>query len=190
MFRTGTGPTFESRQVEGCKGGHEEDFRTLFEAYKDRVFSLAFHFTGDAPLARDITQEVFLKVLSRIGEFRGQSQLTTWLYRIAVNVCVDEFRRRKRFVPLAQATNRHVTSPGSTQEEALVQRQTRQAVQAAVVRLRPKLRLTVILRYVEGLSYEEIAAAQGCSPSAVAARLNRSHRILARQLATLRRNTD
>jgi RNA polymerase sigma factor (sigma-70 family) len=106
------------------------------------------------------------------------------------SMCVDEFRRRKRFVPLAQATNRHVTSPGSTQEEALVQRQTRQAVQAAVVRLRPKLRLTVILRYVEGLSYEEIAAAQGCSPSAVAARLNRSHRILARQLATLRRNTD
>jgi RNA polymerase sigma-70 factor, ECF subfamily len=190
MFRTGTRPTFESPQVEAWTGGHEEDFRTLFEGYKDRVFSLAFHFTGDAPLARDITQEVFLKVLSQIGEFRGQSQLTTWLYRIAVNACMDEFRRRRRFVPLAHAANRHFTSLGSSQEEELVQRQVRQAVQAAVVRLRPKLRFTVVLRYVEGLSYEEIAAALGCSSSAVAARLNRSHRILARQLATLRRNPD
>jgi RNA polymerase sigma-70 factor (ECF subfamily) len=190
MFRAETGPTFESRQVEGCKGGREEDFRTLFEAYKDRVFSLAFHFTGDTPLALDITQEVFLKVLSGIGEFRGQSQFTTWLYRIAVNVCMDEFRRRRRFVPLAQASNRYFTSLGRPQEEALVRRQVRQAVQAAVVRLKPKLRFAVILRYVDGLSYEEIAAALGCSPSAVAARLNRSHRILARQLATLRRNTD
>src|SRR5258707_15737191 len=89
--------------IAACKDGDREAFRLLFEAYKDRVFSIAvYSFGGDKTAAGDVTQQVFLKLMTSITQFRGDAEFTTWLYRFVVNACIDEQRRGRRFVALGE----------------------------------------------------------------------------------------
>src|SRR5215472_3429540 len=172
--------------VEASRRGDQEALRLLFEAHKDRVYSLALRFTGDVTAAWDLTQEVFIKVFSKVGEFRNQARFETWVYRIVLNACIDEQRKNKRFVSFERHGKRNQMSEDQPQEKSYMRHQVIEAVQAAVARLTPKVKAPILLRYVEGLSYEEIAAVLGCRAGTVAARLNRGHKILARELASLR----
>jgi RNA polymerase sigma-70 factor (ECF subfamily) len=176
----------DAQTIEACKRGDRAAFQLLFETYKDRVYSVAFHFCGDEAMADDATQQVFLKLFSAIDQFRQDAQFTTWLYRIVVNTCVDEQRKRKRFVPFSPEVEVKNLVARSSQEESYSRRQVAASVKAAIANLSPKLRLPILLKYVEDLSYEEIAEAIGCSKGTVASRLNRGHKSLARKLAFLR----
>lgn len=177
----------DGRVIEACQQGDRHALRLLFEAYKDRVYSIALYsLSGDESFAADVTQQVFLKLMTRIGQFRGDSEFTTWLYRLVVNTCLDERRKQKRFVPLADFAVTSMRSQGRSQATQYAQHETAALVQNAIGGLKPKLRLTVLLKYVEGLSYEEIASVLGCSKGTVASRLNRAHKALAQRLETLR----
>ena len=185
--------------VEACRLGDREAFRALYEAYKDDVYSIAWNFTGNEETARDVTQDVFLKLFSAIGGFRGESTFRTWLFRLVANACRDAQRRSRRLVPLevvdedagagphgpVPATCLGAEDPGSPDAEAR-EREISRRVRSAVFSLAPKVRFAILLRYVEDLSYSEIAAALGCSPGTVASRLNRGHRMLAERLRALR----
>src|SRR5437764_14229773 len=93
--------SIDSRTIAGCQHGDREAVRVLFEEYKDRVFSIALYsLGGDETAAGDATQQVFLKLMTRIGQFRGDAEFATWLYRLVVNTCYDEHRKQRRFVPL------------------------------------------------------------------------------------------
>lgn len=200
-------PTSERRLIEACQQGDREAFRQLFEAYRDRVWSIALHFSRDEVSARDITQQVFLKLFTSIAQFRHGAGFETWLYRIVVNACLDEQRRRRRFISFnpfntrndieegrdefgAMAEKYAQHSPGlsqrSIQEDSCAQREIAEAVMAAIKELKPKLRIAILLKYFEELSYQEMANILGCSAGTVASRLNRGHRELARKLAHLR----
>src|ERR671920_1665911 len=86
--------------IEACQQGDRAAFQLLFETYKDKVFSIAVYSSGgDRTLAEDVTQQVFLKLFTAIRQFRGDSEFTTWLYRLVVNACLDERRKRKRWLP-------------------------------------------------------------------------------------------
>src|ERR1043165_7502081 len=90
----------DGRVIEACQQGDRDAFRLLFETYKDKVFSIAVYSSdGDRALADDITQQIFLKLFTAIRQFRGDSEFTTWLYRLVVNACLDERRRRRRLLP-------------------------------------------------------------------------------------------
>ena len=190
----------ERRVIEACQQGDREAFRELFEAHKDRVWTVALHFTGDEAAARDIAQQVFLKLFTTIGQFRHDSSFSTWLYRLVVNTCLDERRRRSRFISFdffgrgydeeeAIAMEGKFTRQ-SVQEERYSQLELSATVKAAVKELKPKLRIAILLKYFEGLSYEEMARVLGCSPGTVASRLNRGHKELARKLAHLKLQED
>jgi len=173
--------------LEGCRRGDPVAQRQVFERYRDRVFSIARHFLrGDEAAAKDVTQEVFVKVFRAAPSFRADARLSTWLYRIAANACIDELRRRRRVVLFgdippaihgAVATS-DPAGPGDLGSE----------VSTAVEQLSPKLRMVVLLRHFDDLSYEEIARVLGCSAGTVASRLNRAHAVLARALAHLAPN--
>src|SRR5262249_14039425 len=90
----------ERRLIEACQRGDREAFRELFEAHKDRVWTVALRFTGDESAARDVAQQVFLKLFTSIAGFRHESNFKTWLYRMVANECMDEFRKRRRLIPL------------------------------------------------------------------------------------------
>ncbi len=170
--------------VAGCQRGDREAFRELFEAYKNRVFSIAYRFSGDPAAAMDIAQDTFLKLFSRIRDFRGESGLETWIYRMVVNSCMDHRRRSWRLMPLAGEVAAGLRHSGDCLAE-LMRSEMGARVHSAVERLSPDLRIVVVLRYTEGLSYEEIAEVLGCSPGTVASRLNRAHKALERRLSHL-----
>jgi RNA polymerase sigma-70 factor (ECF subfamily) len=173
--------------IDACRRGDRAAFRTVYNAYKDKVFSIALYaLHGNADLAADVTQEVFVKLMNSIAMFRGDSAFSTWLYRLVSNACVDAQRRAKsRPVATDPDALERLPHPGS-HEQAFAQAQTAVVVQQAISRLPSTLRLAILLRYVEELSYEEIAVALNCSCGTVASRLNRGHRLLADALASLR----
>jgi RNA polymerase sigma-70 factor (ECF subfamily) len=171
--------------IDACRLGDRDAFRELFETYKDRVYSIAFHFTGDESTAKDVTQQVFLKLLTHIHQFRRDSAFTTWLFRLVANTCMDEHRRTRRFLPYEPESLGGEPAADAVGDAVVLEHEVAAAVRAAVGHLRPKLRLAILLRYFEGLSYEEMAESLGCSKGTVASRLNRGHRILAEKLAHL-----
>src|SRR5205085_582582 len=147
--------SIDSRTIAACQRGDREALRTLFEEYKDRVYSIAvYSLSGDEAAAADVTQQVFLKLMTRIVQFRGDSEFTTWLYRLVVNTCHDERRKQTRFVALPEADTFSAPATPSPRRE-YARKELSQRVQVAVAKLKPKLRWPILLKYVEGLSYEE-----------------------------------
>lgn len=180
-------PIIDERVIKACQQGDREAFRLLFEAYKDKVFSIAvYSFGGDQSAAGDVTQQIFLKLMTSIGQFRGESQFTTWLYRLVANACIDEQRRGRRLLPFEESAPMNRIEDRRPQERHFARVELAESVKAAISELKPKFRLPILLKYMEDLSYEEIASVLGCSKGTVASRLNRGHKELARRLARLR----
>lgn len=164
--------------IEACRLGDRDAFRALYDVYKDRVYSISLYFFhGDPAMASDVSQQVFLKLITSISQFRGDAGFSTWLYRLVVNACLDAARRSKPDVTLSE----EFSKPGS-QEEDYARAQMAQSVRAAVSALPPKFRIAVLLRHFEDLSYEQMAKALHCSMGTVASRLSRGHKILAERL--------
>jgi RNA polymerase sigma-70 factor (ECF subfamily) len=180
-------PIIDDRVIEACREGDREAFRLLFETYKDKVFSIAvYSFGGDQAAASDVSQQIFLKLMTAITQFRGDSAFTTWLYRMVVNACIDEQRKRRRFLQFGDSVPMSKIEDRRPQEKRYARLEVSESVQAAIKELTPKLRMPILLKYVEGLSYEEIATVMGCSKGTIASRLNRGHQKLAQRLSYLR----
>jgi len=178
--------SIDSRTIAACQRGDREALRVLFEEYKDRVYSIAIYsLSGDEMAAADVTQQVFLKLITRIGQFRGDAEFATWLYRLVVNTCHDEHRKQKRFVALADSFLQTRAADESPRKR-YARKELAGRIQLAVAELRPKLRWPILLKYVEDLSYEEIAKVLNCSKGTVASRLNRAHKALGRRLSHLK----
>ena len=176
----------DGRVIEACQQGDRAAFQLLFETYKDKVFSIAVYSSGgDRAVADDVTQQIFLKLFTAIRQFRGESEFTTWLYRLVVNSCHDEKRRRRRLLPWGETVAMRNPSDRKPQEKQYARLEVAEAVQKAIGELKPKFRLPILLKYIEGLSYEEIASVMGCSKGTVASRLNRGHSQLAKRLSHL-----
>jgi len=169
-----------------CRNGDREAIHDLYVGNQRRVFSVALnYFGGNRDLAEDITQKVFLKLLVKL-DFRGDSEFTTWLYRITVNACTDEARKMNRFVDISGIFGFVEPRQSGVQQLMAETEELSDAVQNAVAKLRPKLRAPIVLKYVEGLSYQEIAEVLQCSIGTVSSRLNRGHKMLASKLGHLR----
>jgi RNA polymerase sigma-70 factor (ECF subfamily) len=171
--------------IEACRQGDRDAFRVLYETYKDKVYSITlYYFHGDTELARDATQQAFLKALTGISKFRGDSEFSTWLYRLVVNTCRDRSRSAaQREVPSDPADFVRIAS---VSDEPLERAEESARVRAALYSLPPKLRMPVLLRYFEDLSYSELARALNCSMGTVASRLNKGHEMLRRKLESMR----
>ena len=174
--------------IRACQAGDREAFHALYDCFKRKVYSLALYMTGDGELAEDLTQEIFVKVFRDIRAFRFDSSFSSWLYRLSTNTCLNALRNRRsrREVQIDEVGG---TSAEIAPDDPLQQQMTdsmRQAVGAALLKLSPPLRAVVVLRYIEGLSYVEIAEALSCSEGTVASRLSRAHRLLEGQLRSWR----
>ncbi|MGA7237913.1 MAG: sigma-70 family RNA polymerase sigma factor [Bryobacteraceae bacterium] len=175
----------ERELIEACQNGERDAFRELFEMHRDRVYSIALRYSGDESAAMDIAQDTFVKLFASIADFRGAATFQTWIYRLVVNSCFDYRRRSRRLVPLAEGFLSTLRASADALGD-LLRREAHTSLRSAVERLSPPLRMVIVLRYTEGLSYEEIAEALNCSQGTVASRLNRAHKALERTLAYLR----
>jgi len=170
----------------------EEAFAELYGRYKDRVYGTAFTLTGDRALADDVTQEVFLRVFRKLETFERRSIFSTWIYRMTVNLATDLQRRVRRTgrlvetaAELARGDAGRVIDPGRA-SEGLERQDLGGEVARAIRRLSPKLSTVIVLRYLEGLSYEAIGEVLETSVGTVKSRLNRAHAELSNLLRDLR----
>ena len=171
--------------VEACQRGDREAFRALFELHKDRAYSIALRFSGDPADAMDIAQDTFLKLFSCLRAFRGAARLDTFLYRVVVNRCLDQKRKERRLLPLADELAAVLRAGDASPSQQLLRNEVGTLVQSAVEKLTPELRMVVALRYTEGQAYDQIAEVLACSPGTVASRLNRAHKLLEKRLGFL-----
>jgi RNA polymerase sigma-70 factor (ECF subfamily) len=178
----------ESRLIEQCLGGQEAAWDELVRTYTRRVYALCYRFTGKESEAQDLTQEVFLRVFRTLKSFKsGEGSFTVWLNRLTRNLLIDHYRRTK----LERATDsiedqlpvlEETAAMGARTDGMLAGREASEVLQAALQRLSPDLRETVILRDIEELEYREIAQVLAVPEGTVKSRLNRGRAELARIL--------
>ena len=150
--------------------GREDAFRELVRRYERPVFSLVFRIVRDSAMAEDLAQDTFIKVLNNIDKYRPEFKLSSWLFKIANNVAIDHLRRRQLNTvsmdgsPHAstaadiEATRFDVASDDESALEEMESKELGSAIEHAIGKLRPEYRSCILLRHVEGRSYEEIAA--------------------------------
>jgi RNA polymerase sigma-70 factor (ECF subfamily) len=160
----------DQQVVAWAKQGHEAAFRELVRRYERPVFSLLYRMVRDRALAEDLAQETFIKVLNGIKTYRPEFKFSSWIFKIANNAAIDHLRRRSLDTlsldgsPSAetpeqmQATSLQVGDRGETPLQRVESRELGTAIERAIGRLRPEYRSCILLRHVEGYSYEEIAA--------------------------------
>ena len=179
-------PASEDQFLERLRRGEAAAFEQLVAEHSSDVYALLFRLTSDAEEARDLTQETFLRTYQNIDRFRGDASLKTWIYRIAINQARNRWRwwkRRKRDVTISlDATDEQREKPLVTtlpnnddlnpEQEALAREREGQ-LRDALLGLRRSYREAVILRDVEGFSYEEIAATLQISIGTVKSRISR-----------------
>lgn len=178
--------------IKRCTRDEGRRFDEIVQQHKNRIYHYICRMTHDSPEAEDLTQEVFIKAYQSLGAFRQEAAVDTWLYRIATNLVIDRFRRRKRgplaWLPWVDDEGDPVadlpdTARTSDPEAAVELGELQARVHQAIAGLPPKLRSAVILHDMEGLSYEEVAVVAGCPVGTVKSRLFNGRAILRRKLA-------
>jgi RNA polymerase sigma-70 factor (ECF subfamily) len=177
----------ENQLVLAAQRGDSGAFQELYENYSDRIFTLIYYSLNDASLAEDVFQTVFVKIFKGLGSFRMESSFLTWVYRVALNECKNRKRGRKMWIPLNRETAElHLQDSRLAPDHQHALKQTSDSVRRAVLELKPKYRAVVVLKYLEELSYEEMAAVLGCSQGTIATRLHRALAILEKRLQQFR----
>jgi RNA polymerase sigma-70 factor, ECF subfamily len=181
----------EQRLIERLVARDERAFNELVRAYERRVFALVLRMIGNHAEAEDLAQEVFVQVFKAIGSFRGDSKLSTWVYRIAVNLCKnrskylrvrhagqeEELEAVAERLPLGQASHANVGQI-ERPDEAVAGKQVEAIVQRAILAIEPDFRECLVLRDVEELSYEEIGEITSLPPGTVKSRIHRARAML------------
>ena len=187
-------PEGDARLVESARRGDQKAFRELFERYQRKVFSIAYGFVRNPEDALDLVQEVFVKVHRHLDSFQGTSSFYTWLYRITVNVSIDRVRREKNrrgveyddgvaHEDAAESESPVVsTTTGISPARALSQKELAQKIEEATRMLSPAHMEILLLREVEGLSYEELAEVLDIPKGTVMSRLFHARQNLAKHL--------
>jgi len=165
--------------VERIQAGDRGAFVRLLDAYETRVYRLALRFTNSVPDAEDVTQDIFLAVYKGLGQFRGNSALGTWIYRIAMNHCL-EFRRKRKLDCMPY--DEEILPASSDWREDPFQSAGRQElsekVEAALSCLSPLHRDVIVLHELQGMTYQEVATALDVPVGTVKSRLSNAFRRL------------
>lgn len=165
--------------LKACQEGDATARQYLYELYRQPVFRLTNRMVG-AQDGGDLTQQVFLMVFQKLDQFAGRSQFRTWLYRLAINECLQHLRRQKRVVH-----GRLMHDPEDSSANEMARREQHELLEQALGRLEPELRTIFLLKEVEKLSYAELAETLEIPEGTVASRLNRARTQLKTNLIEL-----
>ncbi len=182
----------EQEHVKRCQEGDMEAFERLVEAYEKKILNYCYRMLSNLSDAEDATQEVFVKLYRFIGSYSGQSSFSTWLYKIASNVCLDFLRKNKRRLSDTISINQQssegeefaleILDDGPSPHQSAQRHEAHQALEKALLELGEDQRRVVVLRDVMGLSYEEIATVTGMAVGTVKSRINRARQNLKKLL--------
>lgn len=175
-----TTPGTEADLLARVVAGDRQAFDLIMRSQEDRVFAVCLRILGNRDNALDATQETFLTVFRKAGQFQGNSALGTWIYRIAVNTCYDQIRKtgRRPTEPLDD----HFEPVDQSAEDAVQSAALRPDIEKALARLPADFRAAIVLSDLEGMSLPEAAEALGIPVGTVKSRVFRARRLLAEQL--------
>ncbi|MCR4397702.1 MAG: sigma-70 family RNA polymerase sigma factor [Firmicutes bacterium] len=185
-------PSPEDSLLARARDGNVEAFEQLVLAYEKMVYNLAFRMMGNHEDASDVAQEAFLRAFASLRRFRGDSSFSTWISRIVSNICLDELRRRhrRRVTSIDEPVetgdgemSRQTRDPAPGPEDLVERMELRADIQEGIQRLHEDHRVMIVLRDIQGLSYEEISEILGLSLGTVKSRLNRARHALRQKLS-------
>ncbi len=177
----------EGELIMRSQKGDIEAFEELISLHQQQVFTMAYRFMGNYEDASDLAQEALLRAYKSIDKFRLDASFKTWIYRIVANVCCDEIRRRQRRAEVS-LNEPIITEKGEIRREQgdnsrspeniYLQKEQAEYLQQLISSLAPEYRITLVMRDIQGFSYQEIAEKLGCSLGTVKSRLSRARRVL------------
>ncbi len=178
--------------LQGLRAGEEDAYEALIQRFEQPIYNIISRLLDDPADAADVVQEVFLKVFRNVASFRGESSLKTWIYRIAVNEARNQrrwfSRHRRQEVGLeteepGEGYQSWLPDPGRSPFEVTLDHETQLLIEAALAQVNPKFRAALVLREIEGMSYEEIADILEISLGTVKSRILRGRDALKKHLA-------
>jgi RNA polymerase sigma-70 factor (ECF subfamily) len=164
--------------VTKARAGDMDAYEVLVRRHRDRIYRISLRMLGNRHDAEDIAQDVMIQVWTALAGFTGASSFTTWLYRIVVNRCLNQIRRRRWTRPVLEGD----PQPVAGAEDTVIARQRAGAAMEAIAALPPDQRAVIVLHQLEGLTYREVAAVVNISEDAVRGRLHRARLTLVESL--------
>ena len=179
----------EEKLVRKAQKGDVEAFEKIISDYRSLVFNVSYRFSGNAEDAADMSQEIFIKLFKNINSFRFQSKLSTWIYKIATNTCLDIVKKKKRDLAAfsldsvmeeedGKSISSEVADSAPTPDVVAERNEMKNAVNRAISMLPDDYRIAIILRDIQGLSYDDIAEVVDCSVGTVKSRISRGRKNL------------
>jgi RNA polymerase sigma-70 factor (ECF subfamily) len=171
----------------------EADFRQILDTYQDKVYNQAYRMLGNREEAEEATQDIFLRIHRSLGDFRGESKLSSWIYRIAANVCISRLRKKQLKTSSldesaeieGRSVSELVADEGTDPDRNYAAKETAEIVRSEVRRLPPLWAQALSLHYFGGQSYEEVAEAMEIPKPTVATYISRGKKQLAKQIIAL-----
>jgi len=183
----------DSKKISRVPASDTNDFRKIFDQYQHLVYNICYRMTGNREDAEDATQDVFLKIHRSINRFRGDAKLSSWIYRIAVNTCLNRERRKKLaswvsldFIIQEESESQPLSE--ETPDRQLENSENERIVQKAFQSLPARQKTALVLHRYENLSYEDIAGVMEISLSAVESLLHRAKENLSQKLISLKKD--
>jgi RNA polymerase sigma factor (sigma-70 family) len=172
--------------IRRCKRGEEDAFAQILERYRAPIYNLCYRMTRNPEDARDLGQEIFIKVFSLLDRYDEEYAFSSWLFRIATNHCIDHLRRnRLRFLSLErdggyddEEAEMQIPDPGPRPDVKLQRREAVERLEEVIAELPPHYRVITLLRHDQELSYEEIAEVLDLPLGTVKARIHRARNMI------------
>ncbi|MFC7372837.1 RNA polymerase sigma factor SigW [Fictibacillus iocasae] len=175
-----------ANMVSQVKNGDRDAYEGIVDLFKDKIFQLCYRMTGNRHEAEDLAQEAFLRAYMNIEKYNGEYKFSTWLFRIATNLCIDRLRKKKpdysldAEVPGTDGANMYsqLSSKEPLPEETITESEKRMELQAEILKLPEKYRTAILLKYMEDMSLEEISQAMDIPVPTVKTRIHRGREAL------------
>jgi RNA polymerase sigma-70 factor (ECF subfamily) len=173
----------EKLLLERAKSGDIEAFEKLIMGSEKKVYNIALKMTGSHDDAMDLSQEVFIKVYKSLNKFKEEASFFTWIYRITHNICIDEIRKKKKVVSISldeeyESDNGNISRQFADNSlgplEQLEIKEDMVILKKAIVKLSPQHRVALIMRDIQGMTYEQISEILKCPQGTVKSRINRA----------------
>ncbi len=169
--------------VKRAQKGDMSALEKIVISYEKQIYLYCLRMTNDSAEAEDLVQEVFIKMYRSITRFKGESKLSTWLYRIAYHAAVDHFRKKRRLMPaIAHHDLKELEDP-TQPEQQVIQNENLETVRRCIIRLKPDYRTAIILRDIKHYAYQEISEAMKLPVGTVKSHVSRARRQLRTMLA-------
>lgn len=171
----------EQLLIERSKQNDINAFEKLILAYESKIYNLCFYILKNKEDALDAAQEVSIKIFKSIGKFKGDSKFSTWVYRITYNTCIDHVKKRKDDIPYDDFIDSEHTAHNKM-DDLIESRELKQEIKNCIMKLNEDFRTIIILRDIDGLSYQEIANILNIEVGTVKSRLSRARETLKNEL--------